>query len=101
MTTAALLQITGPGHSGPIVELSDTTTIGRAPDNDIVLDDDTVSRCHAMLLMQPEGMLLVDLDSTNGTFVNGVLALPDEPVHLTDGDVVTMGSVMLRYQARS
>jgi hypothetical protein len=40
---------------------------GGAVDNTIVLDDETISQCHVLLLVQPEGVLLLDLDSTNGT----------------------------------
>ena len=47
------------------------TRIGRAPDNDIVLDDLQVSRHHAELLSTPAGVKLVDLGTRNGTFVNG------------------------------
>ena len=47
------------------------TRIGRAPDNDIALDDLQVSRYHAELLSTPAGLKLVDLGTRNGTFVNG------------------------------
>src|SRR6266545_5241166 len=99
MTLSPFFHITGAGALERIVELTDTTTIGRAADNTIVLDDEMISQCHVMLLIQPEGVLLLDLDSTNGTFVNNVPALPDELVRLTNGDVVTMGYMALRYQA--
>ncbi|HRY15741.1 MAG TPA: FHA domain-containing protein, partial [Candidatus Competibacteraceae bacterium] len=46
--------------------------IGAAPDNDVVLSDRAVSRRHAEILMTPNGLLLRDLGSTNGTFINGV-----------------------------
>jgi len=41
----------------------------------------------------------MDLGSTNGTFVNDVQAPPDESVRLADGDVITLGQVVLRYHA--
>lgn len=47
-------------------------TVGKAPDNDFVIDDLHVSRHHARLIRDAEGYwLLEDLDSSNGTFVNG------------------------------
>ena len=49
-----------------------TVRIGSAPDNDIVLTDRAVSRRHAEIRMTPNGLLLRDLDSTNGTFINDV-----------------------------
>ncbi|MFJ6705529.1 MULTISPECIES: FHA domain-containing protein [unclassified Streptomyces] len=49
-----------------------TLRIGRAPDNDVVLDDLTVSRHHAELRAHPDGSHeVVDLDSHNGTYLNG------------------------------
>jgi len=47
-------------------------TIGRAPDNMIVIDDPSVSNRHAHLELSGETYRLKDLDSTNGTKVNGV-----------------------------
>ena len=88
-----------PGGVERIVELAGNTTIGRASDNGIVLDDTQVSRCHAMLLVQDGAVLLLDMESSNGTSVNGAPALPDEPVPLADGDVVVIGRVLLRYEA--
>ena len=99
MTLSPFFHITGAGALERIVELTGTTTIGRAADNTIVLDDEMISQCHVLLLIQPEGVLLLDLDSTNGTSVNNVAALPDELVRLTDGDVVTIGYMALCYQA--
>lgn len=46
--------------------------IGSAPDNDLVLTDRAVSRRHAEIRMTPDGLLLRDLGSTNGTFINNV-----------------------------
>ena len=93
------LRITGPGGVERIVDVTGTTTIGRAADNGIVLDDAQISRCHAMLLVQDGAVLLLDMESSNGTSVNGAPALPDEPVRLADGDVVVIGRVLLRYEA--
>jgi pSer/pThr/pTyr-binding forkhead associated (FHA) protein len=50
-----------------------------------------------MVQQQGANALLLDLDSTNGTFVNDELVFADEPVCLRDGDVITIGHVSLRY----
>jgi pSer/pThr/pTyr-binding forkhead associated (FHA) protein len=99
MNTSPRLSIAEAGRPERSVALTGAATIGRAADNDIVLDEATVSRCHALLLADSQGVILLDLDSTNGTFVNGVPAPPDAQVHLKDGDVIAIGAVVARYQA--
>jgi pSer/pThr/pTyr-binding forkhead associated (FHA) protein len=99
MTIFPQLHITESGRPVRTVEVTGIATVGRDSDNDIVLDEITVSRCHALLLMRPADVLLMDLGSTNGTFVNDVQAPPDESVRLADGDVITLGQVVLRYCA--
>jgi hypothetical protein len=80
-----------------MIELAGAVTIGRTADNDIVLESDGVSRCHAMLLAQPDGVTLLDLGSTFGTFVDAVQALPDAPMRLPNGARITIGRALLRY----
>jgi pSer/pThr/pTyr-binding forkhead associated (FHA) protein len=46
-------------------------TVGRAPRADFVVDAPLVSRLHCRLTLQDDGLLVEDLESTNGTFVNG------------------------------
>ena len=99
MSQLPLFQIVESGRSNRIVELRGTTTVGRDRTNDIVLDELTVSRCHAVLFVQPEGIILIDLDSTNGTWVNGIPAPPDEAVPLADGDTITLGRLVAHYYA--
>ncbi len=64
-------------------------TIGRAADNDIVIDDNTVSRHHARLDMQASTYILTDLGSANGTWVNGRRL--SAPVVLQAGDSIRFG----------
>ena len=69
-------------------------TIGRRPLNDIVLDHRSVSGEHAVLRQAPEGWLIEDLRSTNGTYVNGVAV---ERGALALGDVIEIGRFRLRW----
>lgn len=69
-------------------------TIGRAPDNDVVLEAAEVSRHHARLEYHNGTFEVIDLGSTNGTFVNGV-AVTRAP--LDDGDELTFGTVRLQF----
>ena len=77
------------GQSFPLA--TDSVTIGRDPMADIVLSDPEVSRQHARLTRDEEGFEIQDLGSTNGTFVDGK-RLSGEPVRVSPGAVITMGS---------
>ncbi|NBD36505.1 MAG: protein kinase, partial [Chloroflexi bacterium] len=65
--------------------------IGRAADNDVVLRDEKVSRHHAEIRTDRRGSVLVDLDSTNGTFLNGQRLTPHQPYPLGSGAWVQVG----------
>ncbi len=69
-------------------------TIGRANDNDIVIQDVLASRHHAFLVDSPLGAEIRDANSINGTFVNGVRV---GSAVLNEGDVVTIGNIDLAY----
>jgi len=61
-----------------------------APDIDLS-QDESVSRQHAELRWIGDGYSIVDLGSTNGTWVNGKRIEPDQPLRLKDGDRVAVG----------
>jgi len=71
-----------------------SATIGRANDNDIVIQDVLASRHHAFLLQSPLGTEIRDAHSVNGTFVNGVRV---GSAVLNEGDVITIGNVDLVF----
>lgn len=73
--------------------------VGRASDNELTLNDVSVSKIHAALLMTAEGTLLVaDTGSTNGTYINGRRIAYGESRLIEDGDVVGFGDVELRLR---
>jgi hypothetical protein len=74
----------------------DAVAIGRMPDCDVVLDDRNVSRRHAEVRRIPNGFVVVDLESTNGTKVNGAGV---KERRLDDGDELLLGSSTLRFEA--
>lgn len=71
----------------------DVITLGRAPGNDIVVPNEEVSRYHARLTRQGDQWVLQDLESRNGTFVNGQRITA--PVVLAAGSQVTLGPDVL------
>jgi pSer/pThr/pTyr-binding forkhead associated (FHA) protein len=85
-------------HRGASFTLSNSLTLGRVADNDIALDDDTfMSSHHARIEIRPEGVWVVDLDSTNGTFVNGQRVTGDRS--LRKGDRLQVGSTVLEMRS--
>jgi pSer/pThr/pTyr-binding forkhead associated (FHA) protein len=92
---AAMLTFeTGP-FAGRMVALpSQMVTIGRAPDNDVVVGDPATSGHHGRIEVRQGSFWISDLGSTNGTLVNG------EPViekQLSDGDMIAIGQNTLRF----
>jgi serine phosphatase RsbU (regulator of sigma subunit) len=74
-------------------------TIGRTAPAEIVLEGGTVSRRHCRLELAGDRLLISDLGSTNGTFVNGVRV--EAAIALQDGSVIAVGAHRLRYHRRS
>jgi pSer/pThr/pTyr-binding forkhead associated (FHA) protein len=72
----------------------DIVMIGRVPSNHIVIDDPTVSAQHAVLLRVGDSYWLKDLNSTNGTHINGVLVTD---AMLRDSDTIQLGSVVVAF----
>jgi pSer/pThr/pTyr-binding forkhead associated (FHA) protein len=83
----------------------DRITIGRRSDNDIQLDDPTVSGIHAVMILRPDAYLegafdvaIADFNSTNGLFVNGDRV---QQKHLTAGDIIRIGQHELLFDEPS
>ena len=74
----------------------DVTTIGRAVENEIVISGKRVSREHACVRREGWRVILEDLGSTNGTFLNEQRI--SEPVQLRDGDHIKVGDVLFVFQ---
>jgi predicted component of type VI protein secretion system len=75
--------------------VDETVTIGRSPENSIRLEDVSVSGRHAEFLLVGESCHLKDLNSTNGTLVNGALVTS---VQLRAGDRIRFGKVEAHYE---
>jgi serine/threonine protein phosphatase PrpC len=76
---------------GEYLLISPSTSVGRAADNDIVLNDVSVSRRHAVLSYSGDGWWLLPDVTGNGTFCNDVLIQPGERVRVGNDDVLRFG----------
>jgi pSer/pThr/pTyr-binding forkhead associated (FHA) protein len=72
----------------------DRTTLGRRPYNDIVIDNLAVSGEHAVMQMSGNDVFLEDLNSTNGTYVNGKAIKKQQ---LQNGDTVEIGKYKIKF----
>ncbi len=92
---AELIRVDG-GNSVSYV-LSRRTRVGRATGCELRIDSSSVSRQHAMITMGPRDIVIEDLNSTNGVFVNGRKIARQT---LNDGDVLTIGEAQFRFAAK-
>jgi two-component system, cell cycle response regulator len=87
---AYLIVMSGP-HVGKMFKVDkDETTIGRSTKADMYVNDVGISRRHARLIIWGEDVFVEDLESANGTYLNGELL--SRRVQLQDGDKITLGS---------
>jgi len=94
MQTRILTGITHPGE----IELDEgLTSLGRNPTNDFRIPDATVSSFHCELIVTDESVLVRDLNSTNGTFIDGD---PVTEALLESGQVLKLGNAELRLELR-
>jgi len=69
-------------------------SVGRTKENDVAIDDQSISKAHASLLLNKEGKLIVaDTGSTNGTFVRGERIAYGKAVEIAEGDSLLFGLV--------
>ncbi len=94
---AYLVQVRGPDLGRRLLLNDRQVTIGRDPDNTIVLKSDSVSRVHARIEPWEGGHRVVDNQSTNGTYRNNVLIKVQE--QLVSGDYVQAGDAIFKYLA--
>ncbi len=89
------------GPFGPTALGSTRLTIGRAPDNNIVLNDARASSHHAEIRPEGEYYSIVDLGSTNGTFVNDQQIYSGSPRLLQPGDTIRIGDTTFKFEGSS
>ena len=82
-----------------VYPLLPVTSIGRAPGNTVVLSDDFVSNEHALLMLRGQQWWVEDLNSRNGTFLNGNEL--SDPTMVSAGDLLTIGQTELKVEPAS
>ncbi len=71
--------------------------LGRGEESDIILDRNSVSKLHCCIYMEEDCCLIMDLGSTNGTYVNDEKA--DSPIQLFSGDIIRAGGFELMFES--
>ena len=99
MTRLALRFISGKYQGGEFPLRSNREiVIGRSSDLDMVLVEDMVSRKHAKISWHNDSLVIEDLGSTNGTFVNESPLAPRTPTLLNDRTTIRVGNVKLFFR---
>src|ERR1043166_5601074 len=89
-----LVVIKGAQRGTEFVISGDVFRVGKAPENDLVLGDETVSRVHFEIMRDAKGYLVRDLKSTNGTFLDGAEV---KEAYLRAGSVIGLGACELKF----
>ena len=90
-----LVVVKGRERGREYVVSSEVIRVGKASENDLVLPEETVSRVHLEILRDAKGYLVRDLNSTNGTQVDGAEI---REAYIRAGSIITVGAVQLRFQ---
>jgi pSer/pThr/pTyr-binding forkhead associated (FHA) protein len=83
-------------QQGQEFAVRDVIVMGRSEETDVVLDDPYASEFHLRLVAQENGMMLHDLGSTNGTYVNGRRV--SAPTELKRGDTIQVGKTIMEIR---
>ncbi len=89
---------TADGKVLAVVEKEPVTIGKKKEEADVVVPDPSVSRVHARITREDSGVFISDLNSTNGTFKNGLRLLPYEKRLLEAGDEIKVGRVVLMFR---
>lgn len=84
--------VEGPDVGSSFEIKEGTTLVGRAPGNEVRIDDPSVSRKHSQITRKGDKFYIKDLNSQNGTLVNGFLISPGFQVQIKEGDFLVIGN---------
>jgi FHA domain len=101
LTGAIAVEAALISSSGRTVLSTSLVTIGRRADNTLVIQDAKASSRHAEIRPMGEGYCIVDMGSTNGTFVNEQRIGPNVPQALKPNDIIRIGETRFTYEAQA
>ena len=94
----AKLVVLSEGITGRTYDLKvDKTTVGRVEDNAFQIPESSVSSHHCEILLQGSEVIVKDLNSTNGTFINGQKVTTQSPIK--SGQILRLGQVEIRFES--
>ncbi len=91
-----VLFVRSESQQGREFEVNDVVVMGRSAETDVAIDDPYASEFHLRLVSQENGMMLHDLGSTNGTYVNGRRV--SAPTELKRGDTIQVGKTVMEIR---
>jgi pSer/pThr/pTyr-binding forkhead associated (FHA) protein len=91
-----VVMIKSESQQGTTLEVEDVVVLGRSAEADVLLDDPYASEFHMRLVAQEDGIVLHDLGSTNGTYVNGRRVTA--PTRLRRGDTIQVGKSVMEVR---
>jgi pSer/pThr/pTyr-binding forkhead associated (FHA) protein len=95
----AKLVVLTEGFTGRTLDLATAkTSLGRVDDNQFTLPEPSVSSHHCEVWLKGDDLIVKDLGSTNGTFLNEVQLAPEKEGTLKPGQILRLGQVELRYE---
>jgi pSer/pThr/pTyr-binding forkhead associated (FHA) protein len=91
-----VVMIKSESQQGTTLDVQDVIVLGRSAEADVLLDDPYASEFHMRLVAQEDGIVLHDLGSTNGTYVNGRRVTA--PTRLRRGDTIQVGKSVMEVR---
>lgn len=91
-----LVVVRSESQSGMVISVTDSIVLGRSAEAEVLLDDPYASMFHMRLTMNGDTLMLADLGTTNGTYVNGRRVTT--PLPLNKGDAVQVGKTVMEVR---
>lgn len=95
----ATIEIQSGSNAGTSADVNADVVLGRSPSSTLCLPDNRASRAHALVRKEmDDSYTILDMNSGNGTYLNGKRMPPDTPLPIQDGDTVVIGNTKLLFR---